>query len=161
MGQWCSGLVPYAVLLPVQLSMLMLMAVVNSDHSRRGGRFYALSRRGRRCVRLIAVAYFLAMVVRLGLHVSFHPGGWRPAGTIPVFTHWLLAAYLLLVAMPTGPAVRGASAGDDSGAGSPWAHMGRRRPRPNRELATAAGAPAIPGIPTRASPATAESTNPA
>jgi hypothetical protein len=90
MDRWYSGLLPYPVLLPVQLAILAVQAVVDRDVWRGHGRFARpRPRTGRRLQRL-AVAYALAMLLRLAL-----------TGThaIPVVFHWILAAYLFTLGL--------------------------------------------------------------
>jgi len=70
MDAWYSGLLPYYLLLPVQIALLMIMAVVAWNRRVRTGRF-ALSRPGvARVLRILATVYFLAMVVRLLVDVG-------------------------------------------------------------------------------------------
>jgi hypothetical protein len=89
MDAWYSGLLPYPVLLPIQLVILGFQAAIDRDVWRGHGVFARPSDRMARRLRWFACAYALAMLVRLlvtGTHL------------IPVVLHWGLAAYLLTLA---------------------------------------------------------------
>ena len=98
MDAWYSGLLPYYLLLPVQIALLMIMAVVAWNRRVRTGRF-ALSRPGvARVLRILATVYFLAMVVRLLFDVGENGSEFWREGAIPVAFHWVLALFLLVSA---------------------------------------------------------------
>jgi hypothetical protein len=85
MDAWFSGLLPYPVLLPIQLVILLVQAVIDRDVGRGRG-FFALPRpRAGRALQWFASVYALSMVVRYVVTRS-HP--------IPIVFHWVLAAYL-------------------------------------------------------------------
>lgn len=101
MEQWYSGLVPYALLLPSQIVILMLMAVLvvreqDASHGR-GERS-----RWRLWVRRFAMGYFVAMVVRLLVHLTRGADDVIAAGGIPVAFHWVLALFLLVLSRVSG-----------------------------------------------------------
>jgi hypothetical protein len=78
-------LLPYPVLLPIQLVILLVQAVIDRDVGRGRG-FFALPRpRAGRALQWFASVYALSMVVRYVVTRS-HP--------IPIVFHWVLAAYL-------------------------------------------------------------------
>jgi hypothetical protein len=100
---WYSGLLPYPVLLPAQLVILTVQAIV--DHAAWTGRPWLDRPRPRaaRGLRQFAYVYAVAMAVR-----------WAVTGThaIPVLFHWVLAVYLLVLAglwRPTAERVASAS----------------------------------------------------
>ena len=87
MERWYSGLVPYGLLLPAQLAIIALMAKVCADFTRRRG-FFVRPRR------FFAVhwlwfgwIYVAAMLLRFVIQ----------GPTIPVFFHWVLAAFVIAV----------------------------------------------------------------
>jgi hypothetical protein len=89
MERWYSGLVPYEVLLPAQILIIVLMAKISSDFTRRRG-FFVQPRR------FFAVhwlwfgwLYLAAMLVRFVIQ----------GPTIPVFFHWVLAAFVIAVGL--------------------------------------------------------------
>jgi hypothetical protein len=89
MDRWYSGLVPYEVLLPAQLLIIVAMAKISSDFTRRQGffvrprRFFAVHWLG------FGWLYFAAMLVRCLIQ----------GPTIPVFFHWVLAAFVIAVGL--------------------------------------------------------------
>ncbi len=96
MSEWYSGLIPYPVLLPIQLAILALMAKINLDLSAGAGLF-AIPRRGLgRFLRGFSIVYFIAMVARYAIGMALHPDRRWLGGTIPIAFHWVLAAYLFL-----------------------------------------------------------------
>jgi hypothetical protein len=98
MDAWYSGLLPYHLLLPVQVALLMLMAVVAWNRRVRTGRFALARPRVAGVLRGLAVAYFLAMALRLGLNVRGNGADFWREGAIPVAFHWVLALFLLVSA---------------------------------------------------------------
>jgi hypothetical protein len=97
MHQWHSGLVPYALLLPIQVIILGLQAKISADIWRGAGPFARRRPRGGPTLIALSVVYFLAMVVRYVLTMYLHPERRWFAGTIPIIFHWVLAAYLFLL----------------------------------------------------------------
>jgi hypothetical protein len=97
MAEWYSGLLPYPVLLPVQIVILVVQAKISWDIWRDRG-FFAIRRpRTGRFLTIFSCVYFLAMVVRYGLTMYLYPEGRWFSGTIPIFFHWVLAAYLFVL----------------------------------------------------------------
>jgi len=92
--EWYSGLVPYPVLLPTQVLILAVQARISWDFWHQRG-FFAV-RRPRFGIGLcwISYLYFVAMVLRYVVTmISFPERRWT-GGMIPIFFHWVLAAYL-------------------------------------------------------------------
>ena len=93
MSAWYSGLLPYPILLPAQIALLMLMCVLvirTCPSDEPPGRAATIWRS-------LALLYFLVMVVRLGLSVHVHGRDFYLNGAIPVAFHWVLALFLLLL----------------------------------------------------------------
>jgi hypothetical protein len=88
MAAWYSGIVPYPLLLPIQLVILVIQIKIGMDFSRGSGFSVAAKPRLGRALRRFSYAYFAAMVLRY-----FVTG--RLA--IPIAFHWVLAAYLFLL----------------------------------------------------------------
>lgn len=84
MEAWYSGLLPYPILLPVQVAILALQVCISVDLYRGRGRFATPQRRLGIALRWFSAVYAAAMVVRC---IVF-------GISIPVFFHWVLAAYL-------------------------------------------------------------------
>jgi hypothetical protein len=97
MREWYSGLIPYSVLLPIQLVILGLQAKISADIWRGAGRFATCRPGGGRVIIAISVVYFLAMVVRYALTMYLHPERRWLRGAIPIIFHGVLAAYLFLL----------------------------------------------------------------
>jgi len=84
-SEWYSGLLPYPLLLPSQILLLMWMAVISYDNTQRSGMFLVESSTVRIRLRWIAALYALVMLVRYVLTMK---------GVIPIVFHWVLAAYI-------------------------------------------------------------------
>jgi len=98
MDAWYSGLLPYYLLLPVQIGLLMVMAVVAWSRRVRTGRFALANPRLARVLRGFALAYVFAMALRLGFNVMMNGADFWRAGAIPVAFHWVLALFVLVSA---------------------------------------------------------------
>ena len=89
MERWYSGLVPYPLLLPAQLLIMVLMAKTCADFTRRSG-FFARPRRFFAMHWLwFGWIYLGAMILRFIIQ----------GATIPVFFHWVLAAFMIAVGL--------------------------------------------------------------
>jgi hypothetical protein len=98
MSEWYSGLLPYPVLLPVQLTILGAQVKVSRDFAHGRGRLVTPKPRLGRALVVVAVLYFAAMLVRYVLTMAWYPERrWLGTGTIPIVFHWVLAAYLLVL----------------------------------------------------------------
>jgi hypothetical protein len=95
MQAWYSGLLPYPLLLPIQIALLMLMCVlaIQAPEGRLEG---VRVDRARQAFRSLAVLYFAAMAVRLIIIVHLHGAGYYLHGAIPVAFHWVLALFVLV-----------------------------------------------------------------
>jgi hypothetical protein len=96
MDAWYSGLVPYPLLLPAQIAILMLMAVVAWNRRIRNGSFSRSNPRKAGALRIFAGLYFVVIAVRLGVNVIDNGGEFWREGAIPVAFHWVLALFLLV-----------------------------------------------------------------
>ena len=106
MEAWYSGLMPYYLLLPAQVLLLMIMAVVAWNPRVRSGRFAAAGPRTARALRVFAYLYLATMVLRLGLNLGEHGEDFWRHGAIPVAFHWVLALFVLVSARSSEDAVR-------------------------------------------------------
>ena len=94
MAQWYSGLIPYPILLAIQVVMLLGMGAIVGQFL--AGEGYLVTRRpilGQFGVPL-SILYFSAMIVRYVIRMSRHPDQRWFGGTIPIIFHCVLAAYL-------------------------------------------------------------------
>ena len=95
MERWYSGLMPYPLLLPAQIAIIVLMAKICSDFTRRQG-FFVRPRR------LLAGPwlwfgwiYLAVMLARLPLQMLLKPD----APVIPIPFHWVLATFVIAVGL--------------------------------------------------------------
>jgi hypothetical protein len=98
MDAWYSGLMPYYLLLPAQVALLMIMTAVACNRRVRTGRFAAANPRAARALRFAAYVYLGVMTIRLGVNVFAHGAEFWREGAIPVAFHWVLALFLLVSA---------------------------------------------------------------
>ena len=106
MDAWYSGLLPYYLLLPAQIALLMVMSVVAWNRRVRTGRFARANPQGARAMRIFAGSYFAAMALRLGIAVIDNGIEFWRNGAIPVAFHWVLALFVLVSARRSENAVR-------------------------------------------------------
>ncbi len=97
MEAWYSGLLPYPLLLPSQFIIILLYGKVCLDFTRRQGFFYTPQRSLGKGLLIFGALYFGVMVIRFLIRLSFYQGPWWMGGTIPIFFHWVLAGFILLV----------------------------------------------------------------
>jgi hypothetical protein len=91
---WFSGVIRYPVLLAVQLVMLSSMVKIAADIWRGRG-FFAKPRPG--CSRFLvacSILYAASMVLRYALTMTYRPEMRWFGGTIPIFFHFVLAAFV-------------------------------------------------------------------
>jgi len=94
MTQWYSGLLPYPVLLPIQVVILLVQGKVSVDLWRGRGLFSLQRPRLGTVLRRFSYVYVAVMVFRYILTMSLHPDRRWFGGTIPIVFHCVLAAYL-------------------------------------------------------------------
>jgi cyanate permease len=99
--EWYSGLLPYPLLLPAQMLLLMWMSVVSYDNTRQSGRFHVESAPVRRRLRWIAALYAGVMALRYVLTMAFAPEMRWVHGTIPIAFHFVLAGYVAALTLRT------------------------------------------------------------
>ena len=92
--QWYSGLLPYSLLLPAQIAIIAIMLKIVGEFVRGEGYFVDLQPRTGRVLRVLGCIYFLAMVVRYGWTMAARPELRWFTGTIPIWFHMVLAAFL-------------------------------------------------------------------
>ena len=119
MQAWYSGVLPYPVLLPVQIVLLMVMSLVTYDHVRGRGFFWPSRRAVRIGLRAFAILYAAAMALRLVVMMSLPPHSPLEAGIIPITFHWVLAGFAWLVSMAPP---RSEDAPSFDGASAIWDH---------------------------------------
>lgn len=95
--EWFSGFVPYSQLLASQIVIITLFAKVCIDFTR--GRGFFVVPRSWLSVGLLAFGsvYLAIMVVRYVIRMTLYPPERWTGGSIPIFFHWVLASFLLVV----------------------------------------------------------------
>jgi hypothetical protein len=96
MEAWYSGLLPYPVLLPVQIVILMLMSTVAWNRRIRTGAFARANPLSAGALRIFAGLYFVVMAVRFGVNILENGADFWREGAIPVAFHWVLALFILV-----------------------------------------------------------------
>jgi hypothetical protein len=96
MPEWYSGLVPYPVLLPIQCGMLAFMVKVSWDLLKGRSFFIATLPKFGKFLIGFSILYAGAMIFRYGLTMALYPERRWFGGTIPIFFHFVLAAYLFV-----------------------------------------------------------------
>lgn len=99
MHAWYSGWLPYPVLLPLQILLLMFMTLVASDHVRGRGFFWPSRASVRIALRAFATIYASAMAIRLIVAMIYPPHDLLASGVIPAVFHWVLAAFIWLASL--------------------------------------------------------------
>ena len=95
--RWHSGILPYPGLVAAQVVIIAAYAKVSVDFTRGRG-FFARPRRGLgRGLAVFGTLYFAAMVTRYVVRMVVLPEQRWLGGTIPIFFHFVLATFILLV----------------------------------------------------------------
>ena len=97
MQEWQSGLLPYSVLLTSQFLIIALLAKVAADFTRQRGYFAIPNARLGTGAVYFGWIYLAAMVLRYPIRMTLHPEARWFGGTIPIFFHWVLASFVLIV----------------------------------------------------------------
>jgi len=95
---WSSGLIPYSILLPVQVLLVAWMAVIASDHARSAGSLRVHDPRKRTVLHALAAIYAVSMLLRLFVTLAYPPHTLLDRGLIPVVAHWAIAGFVYLAA---------------------------------------------------------------
>lgn len=97
MAHWYSGLIPYPILLVIQVALLLVMSKLCADISRASG-FFAIHRPSwSRYLIPFSAAYAIAMALRYVLTMIYRPGMRWYGGTIPIVFHFVLAGFILVL----------------------------------------------------------------
>lgn len=92
--RWASGLIPYPALLAIQLVMLIGMARIVSDVWRCKGLFAETRMRLAGFLVAFSALYAASMLLRYVITMLLRPEMRWFGGTIPIFFHFVLAAFL-------------------------------------------------------------------
>ena len=97
MAEWYSGLMSYAVLLPVQWVIIALLLAICIDVTRGKGVFAQPNRRVGTFLRWFSAIYFTSMIARYAMTMTIHPERRWLHDTIPIWFHMVLASYLFIL----------------------------------------------------------------
>jgi len=98
MQEWYSGLLPYRYLLPAQFLIILLFSKICFDLFRGDGYFAMPRPRLGKPLTIFGVLYLESMIIRYILRMWLYPQERWTGGSIPIFFHWVLAAYVLVLA---------------------------------------------------------------
>ncbi len=98
LDQWDSGLIPYPILLSVQCVLIVLMVYIARLVSSAQGFFGVPTPKLGRFLRSFGAVYFLSMLARYVITMTLYPERRWFGHTIPIFFHFVLAAFVLVLA---------------------------------------------------------------
>ncbi len=99
MQEWQSGLLPYPALLTCQILIIGLFAKVCRDFYTQGGFFYQAKRVLAEPLMLFGKSYFVLNAARFLIWTTAFKHHIWFTGTIPIFFHFILASFLITVAV--------------------------------------------------------------
>lgn len=97
---WFSGILPYVFLLPAQILLLMFMTIITYDAVRHDGYWHVVEDKTRKILRVVAAFYFISMLARYAVTMLLVPELRWFGHTIPIFFHFVLAGYILVLGVP-------------------------------------------------------------
>ena len=97
MDRWQSGLLPYPILLISQFLIILLFFKIYADLARGAGYFSHPNRGLSRFLLIFGAVYFGAMIVRYVIRMSLYPNERWVGGCIPIFFHFVLATFLIVL----------------------------------------------------------------
>jgi hypothetical protein len=101
--EWYSGLLPYSLLLPVQIGILLWMAWMNAGVTLRRGFFTRPHPWLGGFLLVFCVLYAGGMAIRYFVSGQLHPERrFWPPGSLPIVFHFVLAAYLYVLSRLAG-----------------------------------------------------------
>jgi uncharacterized protein len=95
--EWFSGLLPYPQLLASQIVIVLLQAKIGLDFTRQAGWTYRPRRLAGELLLSFGALYLGVMIVRYLVRMALYPHERWTGGSIPIFFHWVLASYVLIV----------------------------------------------------------------
>ena len=99
MQEWYSGLLPYEYLLPSQVAIIGLMTKICLEFTRGRGFFVEPGRFFSVYWLYFGYLYLAIMIARYPIQMALHPEARWFGGTIPIFFHWMLAAFVISVGL--------------------------------------------------------------
>jgi putative CocE/NonD family hydrolase len=97
MQEWFSGVIPYPVLLACQALILAVYGKVCLEFALGSG-FFVVPRLGLgRFLLRFGSLYLVIMIIRYALRMALYPVERWAGGSLPIFFHWVLALFLLVL----------------------------------------------------------------
>jgi len=97
MEEWYSGVIPYPILFVSQVVIIGLFGTVCLQFWRSRGWFVRPRVRLGNALSAFGALYLAVMVLRYVLRMALYPPERWVGGSIPIFFHWILASFILLV----------------------------------------------------------------
>jgi uncharacterized protein len=97
MEAWMSGVVPYPQLLTAQILIIGLYGKVCLDFARGSGYFVTPRRRLGTGLLVFGSLYLGVMILRYIMRMSLYPHERWTGGCIPIFFHWVLSSFILVL----------------------------------------------------------------
>jgi putative CocE/NonD family hydrolase len=97
MEEWFSGVLPYPELLTAQILIVVLYGKICLDFRRGLGFFVTPRRRLGTGLLLFGSLYLGVMILRYVMRMGLYPHERWAGGCIPIFFHWVLSSFLLVV----------------------------------------------------------------
>jgi putative CocE/NonD family hydrolase len=97
MEEWMSGLLPYPELLTAQILIIGLYGKICLDLFRGPGFFVTPRRRLGTGLLIFGSLYLAVMILRYVIRMSLYPHERWAGGCIPIFFHWVLSSFILVL----------------------------------------------------------------
>jgi len=97
MEEWFSGAIPYPELLACQIVIILLYGKACIDFARRRGIFVMPNKRLGSFLLHFGTIYLSVMLIRYVIRMGLYPTERWIGGSIPIFFHWVLASFLLVL----------------------------------------------------------------
>jgi putative CocE/NonD family hydrolase len=97
MEEWFSGLLPYPELLTAQILIIVLYGKICLDFARGHGFFVTPRRRLGTGSLIFGSLYLGVMILRYVMRMSLYPHERWAGGCIPIFFHWVLSSFILVL----------------------------------------------------------------
>jgi putative CocE/NonD family hydrolase len=95
--EWFSGALGYAPLLASQIAIILVYGRIALDVTRGRGVFAVPRRRAAVALLVIGSVYLTVMVIRYAIRMTLYPHERWSGGSIPIFFHWVLAGFILVL----------------------------------------------------------------
>jgi hypothetical protein len=95
--EWFSGALGYPPLLASQIVIILVFGRIALEVTRGRGVFAVPRRRAAEVLLTIGSVYLAVMVIRYAIRMSLYPPERWSGGSIPIFFHWVLAGFVLVL----------------------------------------------------------------